>query len=880
MAKYFLSLVLCCSFLLANNTVAISYFDNTSNLKEYDAFSKGLADMLITDLSKVKSLQIVEREKLESLLKEINLGDEGFINASTAQKMGQGLGAKYILTGGFFIMDNVMRIDARLIEVETGVVIMAEEINGEKNAFFSLEKELANKLIDALAISISRSEQIALKRTSTKSFDAMLAYSDGLNQSDIGEYQAAVSSMEKALEIDDEFEKAAYRLDDILAIIESGIDIRTRAFPLQIVDLIDQLPNADKGTCEIFENTYKNFLLSFGIIDQLPGGVLMPDSTGIHQKYDMTARITYSDAWEQGYRYGIEEKPGSYDEFIFELGKKDYIAYGLFEYLLSKELDDSLCGVSNPNKKAYELLLGFIWKRYSTASPSVEHRIWPHMIDQEGNKIIDKWDYRKLYINLGSQYLERFPFGDQFSSIASNVRLVSEIEFENDDLWAIQKWLYKHDRYNTHADGEQDIIFYSDILNLSGAEFSYYYDMGPDSYGRGSRSLNSIPKEIGVLKNLKILDLSNNRVKDIPVEISKLKNSLEFIDLRDNGVEWKGEFNHSFDLERLESLLPNTIILSGKINPYEKAWKRENPKISTSLSLKDTSTEDLWFLTIAICADILNHTNESDELNLESISIIISIEDLYLQTFAAWNDSFPVSNYGYFKQFINGKGSTKIKELSDAFDYLYRNYDDSFYSLPTYKKIKKLNDKNELKEKIEAEKEAREKAELEQKIKEEENKLKQTQEMLKNGQFPKFSVKGEKYIFVGVGDYIDKLQQGLWTYYYPNGKVRAKGSYIDGNGEIQKTIRRNGYTNEILDDNDPGEGYVITKRGNPIPKDGRDGEWMFYYEDGIIEEISNYSNGVLDGPFIFYYYDGEVREKGDYINGALLEEDVIEELDQ
>ena len=46
--------------------VAISYFDNTSGTKEYDPLSKGLADMLITDLSNVKSLKIVEREKLES----------------------------------------------------------------------------------------------------------------------------------------------------------------------------------------------------------------------------------------------------------------------------------------------------------------------------------------------------------------------------------------------------------------------------------------------------------------------------------------------------------------------------------------------------------------------------------------------------------------------------------------------------------------------------------------------------------------------------------------------------------------------------------------------------------------------------------------------
>ena len=53
--------------------------------------------MLITDLSNVKFLKIVEREKLESLLKEIDLGDGKFIDPNTAQKSGKGLGAEYIL---------------------------------------------------------------------------------------------------------------------------------------------------------------------------------------------------------------------------------------------------------------------------------------------------------------------------------------------------------------------------------------------------------------------------------------------------------------------------------------------------------------------------------------------------------------------------------------------------------------------------------------------------------------------------------------------------------------------------------------------------------------------------------------------------------------
>jgi len=145
-------------------TVAISYFDNTSGTKEYDPLSKGLADMLITDLSNVKSLKIVEREKLESLLKEIELGDGKFIDPNTAQKLGKGLGAGYMLTGSFLIMGETMRIDARLVDVGTGEISMAEEITGEKGTFFKLEKDLVDALVISFNIKLSRSEKRKLKK--------------------------------------------------------------------------------------------------------------------------------------------------------------------------------------------------------------------------------------------------------------------------------------------------------------------------------------------------------------------------------------------------------------------------------------------------------------------------------------------------------------------------------------------------------------------------------------------------------------------------------------------------------------------------------------------------------------------------------------------
>ena len=204
----------CLDVLFADiQTVAISYFDNTSGLEEYNPLSKGLADMLITDLSNVKSIQIVEREKLESLLKEIELGEGKFMDESTAQKLGKGLGAGYILTGSYFIMGETMRIDARLVNVGTGEVSMGEEITGEKNTFFELEKNLVEKLIETLKIPLPKSEGVKVRKIHTTSFESFNAYSTALDAYDKGNYQESQKYLEKAVEIDADFEIAWDKLD-------------------------------------------------------------------------------------------------------------------------------------------------------------------------------------------------------------------------------------------------------------------------------------------------------------------------------------------------------------------------------------------------------------------------------------------------------------------------------------------------------------------------------------------------------------------------------------------------------------------------------------------------------------------------------------------
>mgnify|MGYP001334836736 CR=1 FL=1 len=253
--------------------VAISYFDNTSGSEQYNPLSKGLADMLITDLSRVKSIQIVEREKLESLLNEISLGEQKFINPTTAQKLGKGLGAEYILTGAFLSIEPLMRIDARLVNVETGVIEKANKVEGLAKDFFTLEKQLVNHLIKNLDIDtdINKNED---KKTNI-SFDAIINYSKSIDLFDKGYTSSASDLIKIILDESPDFvyaDKLYHQLENDIQNRRSKISAKTKEkIASLIVDpsninlswyndlnaIIASLKHSEK--IQLFETLYNNF---------------------------------------------------------------------------------------------------------------------------------------------------------------------------------------------------------------------------------------------------------------------------------------------------------------------------------------------------------------------------------------------------------------------------------------------------------------------------------------------------------------------------------------------------------------------------------------------------------------------------------------------
>jgi TolB-like protein len=181
-------------------TLAILPFENNSvtDPERFAPLSKGLAAMLITDLKNSGTLiKIIEREKIQALLKEVALSQSGSIDKSTAVEVGRILGAQAIAFGSFMVIGDNVRMDLRIIKVETSETVMAESISGMSTDFIDLEQRLAKKIANSLKIVFQLEAE-----GKGSDIDAALLFSQGLEAMDAGDSQKAKMLFSKCIEQD------------------------------------------------------------------------------------------------------------------------------------------------------------------------------------------------------------------------------------------------------------------------------------------------------------------------------------------------------------------------------------------------------------------------------------------------------------------------------------------------------------------------------------------------------------------------------------------------------------------------------------------------------------------------------------------------------
>ncbi len=111
--------------------VAVIEFQSLNEEAQKDNLGKIVSEILTTSFVNSESFKVIEREQLQKVTKEFELSQTGIIDTSSAKQIGKILGADAIVTGSVIKMGRTLRLDARIIDVSSGIILTAEKSEGE-----------------------------------------------------------------------------------------------------------------------------------------------------------------------------------------------------------------------------------------------------------------------------------------------------------------------------------------------------------------------------------------------------------------------------------------------------------------------------------------------------------------------------------------------------------------------------------------------------------------------------------------------------------------------------------------------------------------------------------------------------------------------------
>lgn len=191
------------------NTVAVMPFSYTGTNEQIQPLTRGLAQLVITDLAKSRQVRVLERERMQTMLEEMRLSAEGRADPQSAVRSGRLLRAERVVQGSLAERGDQLRVDAAVVDVGTAGVTASAGTQDQLNRIFDLEKELVFAIFNNLGIQLTDAEREAINQRPTENLQAFLAYSRGLEAEDRGDFLAAQQFFTQAQQIDPSFQAAA-----------------------------------------------------------------------------------------------------------------------------------------------------------------------------------------------------------------------------------------------------------------------------------------------------------------------------------------------------------------------------------------------------------------------------------------------------------------------------------------------------------------------------------------------------------------------------------------------------------------------------------------------------------------------------------------------
>lgn len=212
--------------------LSVLYFNNTTLNKDYAWLSRGFPDMLTTGLSQAENVRVVDREDLQRVLNEQKLALAGLADEKSAVRVGKLLNANLLIRGSYIIQGDKVRVDARIIDTETGQLKSLEQ-TGSAADIFALVKDLTEKILLNVTLKAPTDLKIG-----TSSIDAAKYYYQGLEFLETTNVDKAIEKFNQSREKDPFYSRPQTGLEEAYKFLK---DFRALRQQREINELFDKL---------------------------------------------------------------------------------------------------------------------------------------------------------------------------------------------------------------------------------------------------------------------------------------------------------------------------------------------------------------------------------------------------------------------------------------------------------------------------------------------------------------------------------------------------------------------------------------------------------------------------------------------------------------
>ena len=152
-------------------SIAVLPFVNMSDDPEHEFFSDGITENIITDLSKISSLLVISRSSTFAYKgKPIKI-----------KQVAEEFDVRYVLEGSVQKAGDRIRINAQLIDANTGHHLWAERYDRDLKDLFALQDEITQKIVMTLRLEVREAELERIKRIPTENLTAFETYLRGVH---------------------------------------------------------------------------------------------------------------------------------------------------------------------------------------------------------------------------------------------------------------------------------------------------------------------------------------------------------------------------------------------------------------------------------------------------------------------------------------------------------------------------------------------------------------------------------------------------------------------------------------------------------------------------------------------------------------------------